>query len=73
MYGVEMYGRVRLACHQEELSQREESRQFGIDRKTVRKMLMFSVPPGYQRRKSVGRDIAHLAAVHVYTPMRDQS
>jgi transposase len=31
------------------LSQREAARRFGIDRKTVSKMLAFSVPPGYRR------------------------
>ena len=29
----------------------EASRVFGLDRKTVRKMLSFSVPPGYRRGK----------------------
>ena len=32
MYGVDLYRRVRLACHREGLSRREASRQFGIDR-----------------------------------------
>ena len=49
MYGVDLDRRVRLACHHEGLSRREAARRFGIDRKTVAKMLMFSVPPGYQR------------------------
>ena len=49
MYGVDLYRRVRLACHREGLSRREAARRFGIDRKTVAKMLMFSVPPGYRR------------------------
>jgi transposase len=49
MYGVDLYRRVRLACHHEGLSRREAARRFGIDRKTVAKMLRFSVPPGYQR------------------------
>ena len=31
------------------MSTREASRVFGVDRKTVRKMLSFSVPPGYRR------------------------
>ncbi len=37
------------------MSVHEASRVFGLDRKTVRKMLRFSVPPGYQRRKPVRR------------------
>ena len=49
MYGVDLYRRVRLACHREGLSRREAARRFGIDRKTVTKMLAFSVPPGYRR------------------------
>ncbi len=49
MYRVDLYRRVRLACHHEGLSQREAARRFGIDRKTVSKMLAFSVPPGYRR------------------------
>jgi transposase len=46
---VELYGRVRHACHVEGLSQREAARRFGIHRNTVRKMLAFAVPPGYRR------------------------
>ena len=42
---------VRLACHREGLSRREASRQFGIDRKTVAKILLHSEPPGYRRRQ----------------------
>ena len=49
MFSVELYGRVRHACHVEGLSQREAARRFGIHRNTVRKMLAFSVPPGYRR------------------------
>ncbi len=49
MYGVELYARVRRACHVEGMSAREASRVYGLDRKTVRKMLEFSVPPGYRR------------------------
>jgi transcriptional regulator with XRE-family HTH domain len=51
MFSVELYGRVRHACHVEGLSQREAARRFGIHRNTVRKMLCFAVPPGYRRRK----------------------
>ena len=51
MYGVDLYRQVRLACHREGLSRREASRQFGIDRKTVAKILLHSEPPGYRRRQ----------------------
>ena len=55
MFSVELYARVRHACHVEGLSQREAARRFGIDRSTVRKMLTFSVPPGYRRTKPPSR------------------
>ena len=51
MYGVDLCRRVRLACHREGLSRQEASRQFGIDRKTVAKILLHSEPPGYRRRQ----------------------
>jgi transposase len=51
MFSVELYGRVRHACQIEGLSQREAARRFGLHRNTVRKMLAFSVPPGYRRSK----------------------
>ncbi len=49
MYRVELYARVRHACRIDGLSRREAAREFGIDHKTVAKMLAFSVPPGYRR------------------------
>ena len=55
MFSVELYGRVRHACHVEGLSQREAARRFGIHRNTVRKMLAFAVPPGYRRSKPPSR------------------
>jgi DNA replication protein DnaC len=51
MKPVELYARVRHACRVEGLSQREAARRFGIDPKTVAKMLRHSVPPGYRRTK----------------------
>ena len=51
MKGVELYGRVRHAVQIEGLSQREAGRRFGIDPRTVAKMMVFSVPPGYRRKK----------------------
>ena len=55
MYHVELYLRVRLACHRDGLSQREAARRFDIDRKTVAKILKHSVPPGYQRGQAPKR------------------
>ncbi len=49
MYRVELYLRVRRACHVEGMSIREAARVFGLHRDTVRKMLTFSLPPGYRR------------------------
>lgn len=48
MKPVELYARVRHACHVEGLSQREAARRFGLDPKTVAKMLRHAVPPGYR-------------------------
>ena len=55
MYGVELYAAVRLAVVDEGLSHREAGRRFGIDRRTVKKMLRYSAPPGYRRTKPVRR------------------
>ncbi len=55
MYGVELYAAVRLAVVEEGLSHHEAGRRFGIDRRTVKKMLSYSAPPGYRRRKPVRR------------------
>ncbi len=49
MYMVEMYLRVRRACFVEGMSVREAARVFGLHRDSVRKMLKYSVPPGYRR------------------------
>lgn len=50
---MEVYARVRRAIQVDGMSQREAARQFGLARKTVRKMLAFSIPPGYGRKKPV--------------------
>ena len=55
MYGLELYAAVRLAVVDEGLSHHEAGRRFGIDRRTVKKMLSYSAPPGYRRRKPVRR------------------
>lgn len=46
---MDLYRRVRRACHVEGMSIREAARVFGLHRETVSKMLRFSVPPGYRR------------------------
>ena len=55
MKGVELYGRVRHAVQIEGLSRREAGRRFGIDPRTVGKMMLFSVPPGYRRREPAAK------------------
>lgn len=54
IYTVELYRKVRLACA-DGMSRRQAARHFNISRESVRKMLEFSVPPGYRRQKPVRR------------------
>ena len=49
MYRVEFYAEVRRSVYVEGLSERAAARRFGLARETVRKMLRYSVPPGYRR------------------------
>jgi transposase len=51
MKDVNQYAKVRHAVRIEGLSKRAAARRFGIDPRTVDKMLEFSVPPGYRRSK----------------------
>src|SRR5436305_14501010 len=51
MKDVEVYLKVRHAVRIEGLSERAAARRFGIDPRTVKKMMKFSVPPGYVRKK----------------------
>ena len=55
MFQVEIYGRVRRAVRVEGGSQRAVARDFGLSRETVRKMLQYAVPPGYQRQQLIKR------------------
>ena len=54
IHTVQLYRKVRLACR-EGMSERAAARHFGISRESVRKMLRFSVPPGYRRTAQVRR------------------
>ena len=47
---VDVYLRVRRAVMVEGMSIRETARTFGLHRDTVRKMLAYSVLPGYRRQ-----------------------
>lgn len=60
MYGVDLYRRVQLACHHEGFSSREAERRFGVDCRTVKKMLSSLMLPGYRRLKPVRRPLIFL-------------
>jgi hypothetical protein len=51
---VDLYLKVRLA-RRGGMSEREAAGHFGISRASVKKMMMFSVPPGYQRTAQIKR------------------
>ena len=51
MFDVDDYLKVRYAVQIEGLSKRAAARRFGIDPRTVNKMMTFSVPRGYVRGK----------------------
>ena len=55
MKQVELYAKVRYAVQVEGLSERGAARRFGIDPRTVGKMMEFSVPPGYRRSRPPAR------------------
>ena len=50
MFQVDVYLRVRRGVMADGMSIREASRVFSLHRDTVRKMLAYSVPPGYRRQ-----------------------
>ena len=52
---MEVYARVRRAVQVDGMSIRQAAREFGLSRKSIRKMLQFSLPPGYSRKKPVQR------------------
>ena len=64
---MELYARVRHACQSGGLSECRVARRFGIHRNTVRKMLAFSVPPGYRRSKPPARP-----ELDPFTPLIDE-
>ncbi|WP_370231417.1 IS21 family transposase [Cognatishimia sp.] len=55
MFTVELYLKVRHAHFEEGLSGRQISRDFGISRDSVAKMLAYSEPPGYRRTAPIKR------------------
>lgn len=52
---MEVYARVRRAVQVDGMGIRRAAREFGLSRKTIRKMPRFSLPPGYERKKPVER------------------
>ena len=52
MYKVEIYLRVRQGCLVEGKSQRSVARAYGLNRRTVSKMLLYAPPPGYRRERA---------------------
>jgi len=55
MYDVDVYARVRRAVLVDGKSRRAVAREFGLARKTIGKMLAYSLPPGYRRQKPILR------------------
>lgn len=45
---MDLYRRIRFACHRQGMSQREAALKFGINRRTVSKALLHAEPPGYR-------------------------
>lgn len=66
MYKVEVYLSIRRACLVEGKSIRQVSEEFGINRRTVRKMIQNSAPPGYQRKQEAKKPKLgpHLEFIH---------
>ncbi len=55
MKSLDLYLKVRHAVRIEGISERAAARRFGLDPRTVAKMMKFSVPPGYVRKKPPSR------------------
>ena len=73
MYSVDLYSRVRRACHVEGMSKSAAARRFGLDRKTVAKMLEHAVPPGYHRTGPPVRPKLNLITAALITALPVQS
>ncbi len=52
---MDLYGRVRRALQVDGMTKQNAAREFGLSRKTIRKMMEFSVPPGYVPNKPIAR------------------
>ena len=72
VYHVETYLRVRRAVMVNGMSIREAARVFGLHRDTVRKMLEYSVPPGYWRQTPPRRPNLRQAQEEPFTGVIDK-
>ena len=52
---MELHAQVRRSVYVEGISEREAAQRFGLARETVRNMLRYATPPGYQRSQPVRR------------------
>ena len=55
VYKVEVHARVRRSVQVDGMSERQAAREYGLSRQTIRKMMAYSTPPGYQKKKPVAR------------------
>ena len=70
---MQTYAKVRQAHFREGKSQRELSIEYGLNRRTVQKMLKQSIPPGYQRQKEVVRfKLAEHIAIRIYNRLKEE-
>jgi len=53
MYKVDIYAKVRRDCLIDKESERSVARKYGINRRTVSKMLQHAEPPGYTRKSAI--------------------
>ena len=67
---MELYTRVRRAVLVEGRSQRVVAREFGLVRKTVRKMLEYSLPPGINGSCWCAAEAGAVAGCHRRDPDR---
>ena len=70
---MDLYRRVRQAYYRDGKSVRQTARLFKLHRQTVRKMLEYSVPPGYQRKAAPHRPKLAPYVGIIDPPQADQS
>jgi transposase len=55
VYKVKVYARLRRAVQVDGMSIRRAAREFGLSRKTLRKMMQFHLPSACDRKKPIQR------------------